>query len=271
MVKISVIVPTYKPGVYIDKAIKSLFNQSLDPRLFEIIIVLNGPKDPFWDGLQKYAEEINNLKLYYNEISGVSNARNFGIDKSKGEYVCFLDDDDWVSVNYLQGMLSLQETISDKNLIVQSNWFAIKDGERRSDYIREAYALLKDQRYSLFRYRKFLSSVAGKLISKKIIDTIRFRSDLEIAEDAVFMFELSKSIDEILLSDENCVYYRELRDGSVLRRKRNLTEILSNYFKKIKAYFQVYSSSAKEYDFFLFISRLVASSKMLVNDLVSSK
>lgn len=268
MVKISVIIPTYKPEDYIDRAFNSLLNQTLSSDLFETIVVLNGPKQPYWDLLSRYTDIHQNLLLVYNDTPGVSNARNFGLEIAKGKYICFLDDDDYVSTNYLETMVALAEDFQDNGGIIQSNFKAVKNEKFVDDYISDAYRRLSETDYSLFHYRKFLSSVCGKLYGRELIGSIRFHSDLKIAEDAVFLFELSKDINNILLTEENCVYYRDVREGSVLRRKRKTSEVLTSYIKKIKSYFQIYFSAITQYSLPLFISRLIASSKMFIKEIL---
>ena len=94
--KISIIIPTYKPGPYLKDCLESINNQTMNKKCFEVIIVLNGVIKP-------YIECIYNLTKMYDfnsvvittETPGVSNARNIGLIRAQGEYVCFIDDDDY--------------------------------------------------------------------------------------------------------------------------------------------------------------------------------
>ena len=94
--KISVIVPTYQPANYLWECLDSLCRQTLAPKEFEVVIVLNGCNEPYFGRIQQYihAHQNHNFQLIQTEVGGVSNARNIGIDQSKGEYLAFLDDDD---------------------------------------------------------------------------------------------------------------------------------------------------------------------------------
>lgn len=102
--KISVIVPTYQPANYLWECLDSLCRQTLAPEEFETVIVLNGCNEPYFGRIQQYIHEHpnHNFQLIQTEEGGVSNARNIGIDQSKGEYLSFLDDDDWITDNYLE-------------------------------------------------------------------------------------------------------------------------------------------------------------------------
>ena len=107
MQEISVIVPTYKPDYYIWECLNSIAIQSLDKEKYEVLIVLNGDKEPFFTEIESYLKKnnLNNFNLIYSQEKGVSNARNIGLDRAKGEYICFVDDDDFLDKNYLQEML----------------------------------------------------------------------------------------------------------------------------------------------------------------------
>ena len=95
--KISVIIPTYKPQDYIWECLDSLIKQTFSCDDFEIILVLNGCNNPWQENIEKYVEKNMrgmNVQFFISEMAGVSNARNLGLDNAKGEYVTFIDDDD---------------------------------------------------------------------------------------------------------------------------------------------------------------------------------
>ena len=103
-IKISVIIPTYKPQTYLWECLDSLRNQTLSHNDFEIIIVLNGCTEPWKSQISRYIAtkmQSMNVKFIHTEQAGVSNARNIALDLVKGEYVTFIDDDDLVSPSYL--------------------------------------------------------------------------------------------------------------------------------------------------------------------------
>lgn len=104
---ISIIVPTYKPDYYIWECLESLKNQSLDREKYEVLIILNGEKESYYSNIKNWIEKnkVENFEILYTKISGVSNARNIGLDNSRGEYIVFIDDDDYVDRNYLEELL----------------------------------------------------------------------------------------------------------------------------------------------------------------------
>ena len=96
---ISVIIPTYKPQDYIWTCLDSLVNQTLSYDHFEVIIILNGCSEPWKSQIEDYiASNMSamNVTFIQTDIPGVSNARNLGLDAIKGDYVFFIDDDDYM-------------------------------------------------------------------------------------------------------------------------------------------------------------------------------
>ncbi len=103
---ISVILPTYKGERWIVKCLNSLADQTLEKKLFEVIVIVNGEKDKtekLVDEFQKKHADLNIVKIVIDK-PGVSNARNKGIKKASRKYTTFIDDDDWVSENYLASL-----------------------------------------------------------------------------------------------------------------------------------------------------------------------
>lgn len=104
--KISVIIPTYKPKEYLWDCLESLERQTLPPNEFEIIIVLNGCNEPYYSQIKKHIESTSlNINFIHTLLGGVSNARNLGLDAANGDYISFIDDDDYVSESFLEYLL----------------------------------------------------------------------------------------------------------------------------------------------------------------------
>ena len=94
MAKVSIIVPVYNVEKYIEKCLKSLVNQTLKD--IEIIIVNDGTKDNSQRIVDKYTKKYDFVKSYIKENGGLSSARNYGLKYANGEYIAFVDSDDYV-------------------------------------------------------------------------------------------------------------------------------------------------------------------------------
>ena len=269
--KISVIIPSYQPGEYLYECLDSLRNQTLMREDFEVILVLNGPNDPYEIEIQEYItkhKDFNNLKLVYTSQAGVSNARNMALDMAKGDYIAFVDDDDYVSETYLKDMLA----IADKSTVVLSNTSAFNDGAPETMipyHVAEVYAEMHDNLnipiYS--RVRTYFSGPCMKLIPMSIIGDRRFDVRFKNGEDSLFMFLISDRIKNIRFTSSSAIYYRRFRHNSALMKKRTAKERILNVFKSLKEYVSIYK--ARRYNFLFFISRILAEFRSLFRLLIS--
>lgn len=100
-IKLSIIIPVYNVERYIKKCLYSCLAQDISPDLYEIIVVNDGSPDNSIDIIRPIAAEYSNVRVYTQENKGLSEARNFGFKESKGEYVWFVDSDDWINENCL--------------------------------------------------------------------------------------------------------------------------------------------------------------------------
>lgn len=258
--KISVIIPSYKPGEYIKECLSSLKRQTLSADDFEIVVVLNGCDAPYQSVLEKYIQEENivNAHVIHTDTPGVSNARNVGIDSAKGEYLLFLDDDDWVSDNYLSNLLALAST----DTISNSNFLLIDDGSGKTLPYFLSNAYQRCSAYSslnLFNARSFLSSACGKLIPRKVIGDRRFDTTHKLGEDSFFMFCISDRIKHIALAAEETVYYVRARQGSASRRKYKYSTRVLVAIRLTKSYLLQYFKNPFKYNFLFWASRVAAT------------
>jgi glycosyltransferase involved in cell wall biosynthesis len=99
--KLSIIVPIYKVEQYLCKCVDSLLNQDVEPKEYEIILVDDGSPDHCGEICEDYAARCANIKVVHRDNGGLSAARNSGIDAAKGEYIQFVDSDDFLEPNVL--------------------------------------------------------------------------------------------------------------------------------------------------------------------------
>ena len=100
MNKISVIVPVFNASKTIKKCIESILNQTSP--VFEIVLVNDGSTDNSEQVIKKYKEKYDNIKYYSKENSGVANTRNYGIEKATGNYILFIDSDDYIEQDLIE-------------------------------------------------------------------------------------------------------------------------------------------------------------------------
>lgn len=256
--QISVIIPTYRPENYLFECLDSLLRQTLDPSLWEVIIVLNGCHEPWYSQITDYlhTHPITNTHLIHTDDAGVSNARNIGIESAKGEYITFIDDDDYVSETYLEQLAQ----IARPNIIAISYTKAFSDTQDYVPYyIEQEYkhrAVVGEQPY--YKAKKYFGGPCMKLIHRDIIGQTRFDTRYKNGEDSLFMFAISNRISNIRFTNTDAVYYRRFRTGSAsLGQQRS--KALQNRLSLIKAYNQLYWKNPKAYNLYFYLTRIIAS------------
>lgn len=127
--RFSVIVPLYNKEPYVEKALRSILGQTFYD--FELVIVNDGSKDNSLAVAEKVLAGIGNARIINQENSGVSTARNNGVSASKGEYICFLDADDWWEPMFLEEMSKLVDEYPDAG-IYGTGYTIINEHKRRT-------------------------------------------------------------------------------------------------------------------------------------------
>lgn len=105
MKKLSIIIPVYNVELYVEKCLRSCAEQDLPPDEYEIIIINDGTPDSSLEIVERVAKDYLNITIYSQENRGLSAARNKGLSLAKGEYVWFVDSDDWIESNCLNDIL----------------------------------------------------------------------------------------------------------------------------------------------------------------------
>lgn len=264
MIMISVIVPSYKPQSYLWECLDSIRNQTILPKSYEIILILNGCLQPYKHHVEEYIKEHCNwqIRLIHTDIPGVSNARNLGIDASKGEFITFIDDDDLISPNYLEELLK----VSNDTCIGCSNSYCFEETiENCNDnFISKAYKKCKEVPFSLYEYRKYLSPPVCKLIHRTIIGEVRFPVELAKSEDSVFCLQLTPKVKKMRLTGEDAIYYQRRRVGSVMRRRNSFWYEFTAFCKLEMAYLTIWLSHPFNYKCLLVLSRMAAGFKNFI-------
>ena len=215
--KISIIVPIYNVEEYIEKCVDSLINQTY--KNIEIILVDDGSTDKSYDICKKYSETDSRIKLIHKENGGLSDARNVGIDNATGDYITFLDSDDWISYDYSEIMIKeLQETNAD---IVMSNLVNVYD----NDYVFETKKTFGKKTYTnieaLEAFEDTISVVAvAKLYKKELFDNLRYKVG-KIHEDEFMFHRIFYRAENISCLDIELYAYRQ-RHNSITTSKYSL-------------------------------------------------
>lgn len=266
--KISVIVPTYKPKDYLWECLDSLVAQTFPAGEWELLLVLNGCCEPWRTQIEQYIGskmQGMNVEFVQTDTPGVSNARNIALDRVRGEYVTFIDDDDYVSPQYLEELLKA----ASPDTVSLCYPYAFDDGHpevQRKYSITDAYEYCAQHGCGRLssKVRKFFSGPCMKLIPMSFIQERRYDVRFANGEDSLFMFLISDRIKRTALASRTAVYYRRYRENSAVTRKRSFFNMLRNCILSICCYFSIYLLNPFKYDFVFFIQRVLASIKSII-------
>lgn len=260
--RISIIVPTYKPQAYLWECLDSIYKQTFPKTDYELVLVLNGCNEPYNTQINEWFSNHSDLQVQYfqTDEGGVSNARNIALDNVNGEYVTFIDDDDLISPMYLE---ELYEKVN-PNTVSVCYPYAFNDGkiEKQLPYgITDAYNYCIEHKCNKLTsmVRKYFSGPCMKLIPMSFIQDRRYDVRFKNGEDSLFMFLISDKIKKFAFTSKNAIYYRRYRDNSAYTRSKTKREIIANKTSLIKAYISIYLRKPQKYSLLFFITRLLGA------------
>jgi len=243
-VKVSVIIPVYNVESFLRPCLDSIINQTL--KEIEIICIDDGSKDNSLEILQEYAKKDERFKIIHQENAGAGAARNVGLDNAQGEYISFIDADDWVKHKLYKRLYSVaKEEDLDIVMFKMINY----DHEQNKLYETGYYNLSQLKKWfdgSIFNEKNtknkiFSMSVSpgGKLYKRNLIESINARyPEGMIFEDTPFFMEVYLNAKRSKILNEY-FYFRRRTEKSVTTQfdKRYLdhipmTNILIDIFKK---------------------------------------
>lgn len=227
----SIIMPTFNRGHLIESAIRSVINQVYQS--WELIIVDNASEDNTCGVIRDFSKTEKRIKYFYIPEKGVSKARNFGIQKAKGDFVCFLDDDDLYLPNFL---LKLNEGI-------------LKHNSKKGFY--RSFAILKNFNGNEHKQEIIFNSSAENnvqylltnmitpncvCVSRKILDDYFFDSSLIVAEDCHLWLRIASEYPVICVPSHTSVYNIGSQTAS--------TGSIQTYKRYIKSYQYIFNDKS---------------------------
>lgn len=221
-IKVSVIVPCYNVEKYLDDCLKSLINQTFKD--YEIICVNDGSTDSTPEILKKYDVKVINQKN-----QGLSGARNTGFANSKGEYITFIDSDDWVNPCYIE---KLYNAITENNCDIAVSSMVRKrpDSQKYRMYFEE------EKIYSNLQEKLDICKipnccyVCGKLFKRNLIENKHFKMGAYF-EDVLWTPYIIKEADKLVVVPDTFYFYR-VNNQSIVKGKQSLKKQHDSFMAK---------------------------------------
>ncbi|MDF2607276.1 MAG: N-acetylglucosaminyltransferase [Bacillales bacterium] len=253
---ISIIVPVYNAEQHLERCISSLSNQKYP--YFEIILINDGSSDNSGIICDDFLNKNKNIKVFHTKNCGVSNARNVGIENARGDYIQFVDSDDFINEYYISRMV---EQIQDKNIDLvigginhvnfESNKINILreiKSKKEGHYTKGNLKLIIDELINV----SYINYCYSKLISRKLLidNNIRFDINISLGEDTLFVLDMIKASNNIYISTHADYFYVIHSNETLTYKYRpDKFEILNNLSLRLTDFCQqegLYSDEVKE-------------------------
>lgn len=200
--KVSIIIPVYNVEKYIRKCLTSIVNQTLKD--IQIIIVNDGSQDASGEICQEYSQKHKNISYYYQENAGSAAARNTGLNHAKGEYIGFVDSDDWIELNMYERLYATAKANQNADVVLCRVFEDECPGSREYIFPREGYYSREQVENEIIPYmfpsimprgnfRSIRWSNVIRLYKRSIIDEHHIRSceGVSNCEDLGFLAEFT--------------------------------------------------------------------------------
>ena len=249
---ISIVVPVYNANNSLHCCIDSILNQTYSD--FELILVDDGSTDESGRICDTYAIKDNRVKVIHQDNSGVSAARNTGIINAKGEYICFIDSDDYIDSTFLESLIQMKNIHLDYDNI----WCCFQTLNQYSGEVSQTNCIATGRESVMFDTSQIMTlhenwldaGPVCKLYSRKIIieNNIRFDTSLSLGEDLLFNFEyLDKTNGRIAVLNKALYSYVQLNEDSLSSKYySNLFDIYKHLNSRLLFYIDKWGCDEKQ-------------------------
>ena len=259
MVKVSVIVPVYNVEKYLKKCLESLINQSLKD--IEIIIVNDGSPDNSEEIILNYQKKYKNIKYLKKENGGLSDARNYGLKYATGDYISFIDSDDYIDKYMLEKMYN--KALKNNLDIVICDSIEVydeKEVHKKSNY-----------HYSNNDTKNYIISppmVCIRLFKKNLLNYLKFKKGIYY-EDLNLTPSMAKYTNKIGFIEEGLYYYVQ-RDNSIMKQKK-FNKNLLDIFEVLEHNKKLLEKDYKDEVEYLYLQHLLRTASLRFLDYKESK
>lgn len=213
---LSIIVPVYNVEKYINRCIDSILNQQFSD--FELILVDDGSPDNCGQICDDYAKKDSRIRVIHKENGGLGSARNVGIELSRGNYIGFVDSDDWISTDMYAFLIQI--ALEHKADIVSGSYILTKGSSEHlpKRYTTKTFEGIDKLRFYLelgMKYRISDYPVWNKIYKKDLFKDIRF-PERQLFEDMATNFMLINKANKYVTSDKPVYFY--FQDGESITR-----------------------------------------------------
>lgn len=216
---VSVIIPVYNVEKYIKRCIDSVVNQTY--KKIEIILIDDGSLDKSSKICDEYKEKDSRIEVFHKKNGGLSDARNYGLKKSKGKFVIFVDSDDWIPSNAIEIMIKKLiknnvDIVSGKMKEVYSS--IIKDNSREKSDINTNVMSTEKALEKLMYLHNFSNSASAKIYKKNLFENVEYPKG-KLYEDLGTTYKVFAKAKKIASIDSIVYYYYQNNNESIMHKE----------------------------------------------------
>lgn len=206
--KVSILVPAYNAAAFLPMCLDSVLNQTYHD--LQVVIVDDGSKDNTLEVCREYAAKDSRVEFYEQENMGVASTRNHLLKLIKGDFVLFVDADDWIELDMVEhlyglavkeksGFIMCDRVINDKVPIKGEPTISVLSQEKAvEDFLHHDY---------------FIGSLCNKLIDSTLMKGLAFRNDISYGEDALFVWGVLQKTNKVVVTSKQLYHYRMNEDS----------------------------------------------------------
>ena len=234
--KFSIIIPVYNVEKYISRCIRSILEQQYYD--YEIILVDDGSKDNSGVICDKFADENEQITVVHVPNGGVSAARNLALKKASGEYVWFIDSDDYIEPGSLECLAAKIEKNNKPDLLIFDAFVTDEDGNKTGE-IRSNLPVDVSMKFDTSKQLVFVNtSLWNRLFRRELIETnhLSFEPQITIAEDLLFNYKYLLACQNIYYMNEAFYYYIQRKNSAMSGAGKN--KDVQKVFERLFAYYK---------------------------------
>lgn len=205
---VTILIPCYNVARFLPSCLDSILNQSYNN--LQIVLIDDGSKDKTWEVMRKYANIDGRIEIYHQDNNGVAYTRNKLLEKANGDFVLFVDSDDWIEMGMVEFLV---DKANHYRADVVTCGMVINDTTPSSTYTE----ILLDRTETI---KKFLlhielkGSLCNKLVKASLLHNMSFKDTIGYGEDALFCWQIFQKVYKVVLSDRQLYHYR-MNDYSI--------------------------------------------------------
>lgn len=245
--KLSIVVPVYKVEPFLDKCIASILTQTFSD--FELILVDDGSPDRCGEMCENWARKDSRIRVIHKENGGLSDARNAGIEIAKGEYIGFVDSDDYIKADMYEVLVeNMEKYNADISMCGYADVYV--DCIRKECTDRFVFQWeQKEAIYQILLGKKLSVHAVTKLYKKEFFSKLRYPKG-KVSEDAYIIMDIMSQVQRTVFTPYTAYYYvhrsKSINTGNYTKKDWTRIEAHKKNYKNIKNKFPEYESLAYE-------------------------